>query len=1041
MKPLVLMILFLFSSTLMATDEKSLSQLEADLAKIEKSIEVTRVKMKEIRDVAFLPDLYFVLAELHVDKSRYLYTINRQKNKDAPINELDFSDSLKAKKQAIEVYQRFIETFPKHASLDKAYFFMAHEFRETGNFEEMIKNYMKITNEFKQSSFWEETQLILGDYFLENKKDPKMAQDFYQKILERPQNPFMPLARYKLGWCQINQEKFHEALLSFESVITIDSKISLEKLPDIYKKSDVKRDALLAMVWPYSEEKKYEPFRANALEYFERLSPNRPTLLKVLTRLSKRLMIKEKIEMALPVYFRLVEITNELESKTEAIDKFYQAFRRSKKQWPIEDVPQELVATLLRVRNSDFLKAPEKAKIEKNYEIYLRDFSTRLHKKAKFTKKEDDFLNAVNAYEAYLFAYPKAKYSSAILLNLAESYFALKKYARAGYKYEELTKRIRKSKNIQDSAIQAYALALKNPEKISKLELTESREGFRAIGMTFIKAYRGDKANPMILFNIARTFYDERDFDKAVIYFNKFISVYPTHKEVTTAGNLILDSYNQREDYEGLIKAGKMLIANRRLNNSQFKSDVAEIIKQAEYRKIQNATGDPRSRGYAQKLLAFASKYKGSSLGDQALYEAFVSLKAKKDPQAYDPGEQLLIKHSDSKYAKEVVGAMGQMALNTADYRRAAKYFEIYSRKYPKDPSSSSLLRNAAQMREYMGDFKEAADNYRTLNEIENVAKQYIMAQNWSSAAQTLSARNNGSLKSNYWLGLSLFRQSNISQAKSYLTKAAKSRASSYEDKSMAAHSLYLIAAEALNDFKKIQLGSGQKEDQLVKIKSNKLNQLTNQFNQVIGYGNGRWTIAALYELGRAHNEFAQFILNASIPAGLDANQQAQYKQLISQQSNQYRQKAKSFFNTCVSNAKKFEVFTQFVKGCQSQGEQIIDEAVEERINAKASDSYPGEATAIRKALFDTPRDTRLLMQLAQAYYRVQDYSMSRLILSRVLEIKPNLAEAEALIGKNFQGMNDLESAKLSYKTALKKDRRNQTALEGLASLRKQFGF
>jgi len=1038
---LLVFALLLLSFSAQAQEEKSLNQLQAELGKIEKSIEITRKKMKDVRDVNFLPDLYFVLAELHVDKSRYLYTINRQKNKDTPMNELDFSDSLKAKKQAIEVYQRFIETFPKSVNIDKAYFFMAHEYRETGNFEEMIKNYMKIIKEYPQSSFWEETQLIMGDYFLETKKDPKMAKEFYQEILERPQNPFMPLARYKLGWCQINESKFHEALLSFEGVITIDSKIALDKLPDIYKKTDVKRDALLAMVWPYSEEKEYDAFRANALDYFEKLSPNRPTLLKVLNRLSKRLMLKEKVEMAMPVYFRLLEITNDLETRIEIIDKFYLAFKKSKKAWPLEDLPEDLLATLIRVRHSDFLKSPEKAKIEKNYEIYIRDFATRLQQKAKRTQKEEDYVNAIKGYEAYLFAFPKAKFSSAILLNIAESYFAIKKYARAGYKYEELTRKVSKSKNISDSAIQAFALALKNPDKLSKLELAEAREGFRAVGLQFIKSYTGDKANPMILFNIARTYYDERDFEKSVIYFNKFIDIYPTHKEVTTAGNLILDSYNQREDYEGLIKAGKTLIANRKLNNPQFKADVTEIVKQAEYRKIQNATGDPRSRGYAQKLLEFASKYKGSSLGDQALYEAFVSLKLKKDPQAYDPGEQLLIKHADSKYAKEVVGAMGQMALNTADYRRASKYFEIFAKKYPQDASSKSLLKNAAQMREFMGDYKEAADNYRILGQTEDVAKQYIMSQDWSSASQTLSARNNGSLKSNYWLGLALYRQGSIGQAKSYLSKAARSGAGTFEEKSMVAHSLYLIAAEALNDFKKIQLGSGQNEGELVKVKTAKLNQLTQQLNQVIGYGNGRWTIASLYELGRAHEEFAQFISNASMPAGLNPAQQAQYKQLIGQQAGQYKQKAKSFFDSCMSNAKKFEVFTQFVKGCQSLGTQAVDEVSEEKILAKAADSYPAEASEIRKKLFDNPRDVKLLMQLASAYYRTQDNAMSRLILSRVLEIQPGNADAEAQMGVVYQAMNDLESAKASYKSALKRNPRNAVAQQGLASLRRQFGF
>lgn len=1026
--------------------EKTLGELKSDLIKIEKSIEITRQKMKEVKDVSFVPDLYFVLAELYVDKGRYLYAVNTQEHPQTPMNELDFSDTTKAKKQAIEVYQRFIENFTKSDNLDKAHFFMAHEYRELGQIEEMVKIYSKITREFPKSKYWEEAQLILGDYFLEQKKEPTLAKEYYQKILERPPNPFMPTARYKLGWCYINENKFEEALLAFEGVITIDGKISLEELPDLYKKSDVKRDALLAMVWPYSEQKKLGPDKSNALAYFERLTPNRTTLLKVLTRLTKRLMLKDKWDDAIPVYFRLMEITNDLEARVAVIDSFYEALKKSKRDWPLESLPNEIARTLIRERASSTISFKDKKKNEKNWEIYLRDFTTKLQQKARETRRESDYKIAIEGYDIYLMLFPKTKYSSGILLNQAETYFALKKYARAGSKYEELLKRgaasseSKKRKGIFDSAIQSFALALKNQEKLLKLEIIESREGFRDLGLQFVKAYPRDPANPMIVFNVGRTYYDERDFDKAVVAFKNFINSYPENKETTTAGQLIMDSFNQREDYEGLIRAGKELIANTRLRNPQFKADIAEVIKQAEFRKIQDQVGDPKSRDYAKKLLGFAAKYQGSALGDQALYEAFVSLKNKKDPQAYEPGEQLLLKHADSKYAKEVVDQMGQMALKTADFRRAAKYFETFVRKYPKDPSSQALMKNASTMRELLGDFKEAAEDFRDLGQFEASAKQYVLARDWTRVAQTLSARPSGSLKSNYWMGLALFRQGQREPSKTYLEKAFHSAASSTEDKTMAAHALYLRASIDLKEYQAIQLGSGD-EAQLVKAKQGKLAQLSGQFNQVISYGNGRWTIAALYELGRSNDEFAQFLTSASMPAGLSPAQQGQYKQLVSQQVNQFRTKAKGFFKACIDNAEKFEVFTGFVKGCQSPGTTQVDEAIEERLSVRASDATPPDAGAIRKKLFDSPGDIKLLTELAQTYLRGQDYATARLIVSRILEIKPNDAKSESLLGMTLMSMNDLAAAAETFMTALKHNRNEPMAVYGLAALYRQFGF
>lgn len=1023
-------------------EEKTLEQLKADLTKIDQSIELTRQKMKEVKDVAFLPDLYFVLAELYVEKSRYEYTITRQENPKMAINEIDFNFAKKSKKQAIEVYQRIVEMFAKTKSVDKALFFMAHEYREVGQIEDMVKTYTKIVNEFPQSPYWEESELILGDFFLEEKKEPKMALEYYRRILARPQNPFIPIARYKTGWCYMNMENFYEALLAFEGVLTIDANVPLEGLPDIYKKSDIRRDSLSALVWPYSEQKKLDAFRANALSYFQGLAPNRPTLIKVLDKLAKRLMLKNKIDQVVPVYFRLIELTNDLERRIETTEKFYEAWKKTTRNYPIEAWPVEITNTLIRARAATFIDAAEKKKNEVNFEIYLRDITTQLQKRAKARNTIRDYRNAIQGYKSYLFLFPNTKHSSDILLNLAESYFLLKNYALAGVYYERLARRPNQGKkNILDSAIQSFALALKNPDKLSKLELTESREGFRSIGTRFVKQYPTDRADAMILFNIARTYYDERDFDKAVKALNQFLNAFPNHKEATTAGNLILDSYNQREDYEGLIKAGKALIANKRFQNTQFKNDVAEIVKQAEYRKIQNAVGDPKSRDYAKKLLGFASKYQGSSIGDQALYEAFTSLKAKKSPEAYEPGEQLLLKHGDSRYAKEVVGAMGQMAVNSADYRRAAKYFEAFAKKYPKDPSSRALLKNAATMRELMGDFPEAAEDFRTLGERESVARQFALSQDWVNLGQTLAANPIRSLRGTYWTGLSLYRQNRFDQAKPFLAQAAKASASSYEDKKMAAHAIYLLATQSLKDYQAIQLGGGQNEAQLVKIKNAKLSQLTNQFQRVIGYGSGRWTIAALYQLGRAHNEFAQFINGAAVPQGLTAAQQAQYKSLIAQQSGNFKQKAKAYFSACLQNAEKFEVFTGFVRGCQDPEGQMIDESVEERLALKASESAPREAAGIRLRLFDNPKNTQLLMELAQAYLKAQDYSLARVILNRVLELKPNYATAEAQMGVVFLFINDLESAQNIFKRALKHNSRDATALWGLAGLYKNFGF
>src|ERR1700756_1614833 len=76
-------------------DTPDMKKLKADIAKLDKSIDITHQKMREVKDVNFLPDLYFVLAELFVEKSRYINTLTRLQNSDTAIKDIDFFEAKK----------------------------------------------------------------------------------------------------------------------------------------------------------------------------------------------------------------------------------------------------------------------------------------------------------------------------------------------------------------------------------------------------------------------------------------------------------------------------------------------------------------------------------------------------------------------------------------------------------------------------------------------------------------------------------------------------------------------------------------------------------------------------------------------------------------------------------------------------------------------------------------------------------------------------------------------------------------------------------
>lgn len=1034
-------IIILISMTSMLGHAVSLKELNESIKNTDNSIQITKKKMKEIGDVAFLPDLYFVLADLYHEKSRLLFEEARIKAPKKNVEELDLTASRKAKKMAIESYYRFTENYPKDPNQDKAFYNIALSYRELGQIEDMVEVLKKITKEFPNSSFWEESQLKLGDYFFEVKKEFELAIDIYQKILDRDGNTYAGLALYKIGWCYINLNKFDQALHSFENLLTTTNNMVNASAIDTSEK-DIRRDALIAMVWPYTEIEKLPVEKQDAVNYFEKLSHDKVTLIQVFNRLGKRLLTKNRYKETTRIFGRLLEVQYELDALVQSANSFYESYKKSKTKYDLAKVTGVLLDTANNLKNAHYVESKNKLNGMNNLEIYARDFITELNKQAILEKKPELQNQVIDFYEKYFIAFAKNKYTSDMKTNLAELYFEQRKFDQAGILYEQIYTE-KKDIKILQSAIRSYSESLKIEDKLTRLEIEEARSGYRDLGLAYMKLRPSDKAVVDIRFNIAKIYYDQRDFDKAIKEFKKFITDYRNSDKFKTAVNLVLDIYNQREDYDSLIAFGQSVVTSGGRNiasDSGFTQEVAEIVKQAQFRKIEDKVGDPRNRDYAKKMLELGKKYKGSSLGDLALYEAFSSLKKKRDPAFYQAGEELLSKHSDSKYAKEVVADLGNIAIQSGDYNRAADYFEKFMSLYPQDPLTKKLLLSAGALRENQGDFDKAIQHYRQSGvPFKKVADLYARAKKWRDLVQYAS-RHVETLAGRYYTGLSFERVGDSSNAISNLQKVTQMTAQDESEKVMVAHALFLIAKNNLKDYRDLQFGQGD-DAAVTKIKADKLNSLNGVFSNVIQFGNGKWVIGSLYSLGLAHKEFADFLTKAPLPSGLTPDLITAYKQAIQAQVADYRSKASQYFKSCLENAEKYEVFTLYVRGCLSQGDYLVDESKDEVIVRKPINRETPEVKSIRASLMEKPDQIPLILSLGKIYIKNKDFGMAKLAMGRVLELQPQNDQALAYLGVIDIHNQDYSSAKDYFTKSMAANPKSDLAILGQLALYKKFQF
>ena len=1051
------------------TDGNEVADAEKALAEVEKKIAITKKEMGKIRDATYLPDLYFTLADLNVEKTRILVVLKNAKNPGKKPEDIDYTMEKRPKQEAIDIYQKIYTFFPKYEKRDKALFFKGIELRDLGKFEEMIRTFIQLSKEFPNSEHYNEANIIVGDFLFESKKDLDAAGDAFIRVINRPLSAFTPLAYYRLGWVQFNQAKNEEAVKSFESAIEKQNMINPVDLPEIYRKTDIRREAVTALAVPYveiySDPLKKRTDLPEPVEYFRTQSPDHFTYRKVLARAGRRLILKEKFREAADCFYNVLALSTDFDTRFEALQRITEMQRRKASKVPLlpivretaltvdllqasQPTPMRLTAAILQklkpVPRAKGAPAPKIAGISRAIgqlaflELIARDLSTQLEARAKAAGSPSDYADAAEAYDVYQSRFASSPYALDQRLNRAESLFRAEKWVKAGMEYEALSKvpaNAKKKNEFQESAIETYTKALQISEKLSLVERIRARQGLRVVGTMWVKANPKKNGAATVAFNIANSWYEERQLKNAIASLRVFIRSYPSDEKVRDAIFLIINAYSQLDDYKGLQAAGAQLITTAGLTPAD-KGMIQDAVRRAQTKQLQNVAGDFGTKAYAENLISVANKYKGSALGVQALYEAFQSLKSKKDPELFDIGEALLDQHSDSQYAKEISSTMATLALTTASYDRAAKYLSRFAEKYPNEPESKGFRETSAVLFERQGDLPKARAAYLKIGNKAAVARMDLLMGAWPALEQSSVEANIP--ESQYWHALAVWRQGRYNDATKLLHELAASK-SVPSDQS--GHARYLLAQLALERFRSVQMKSS--EDAAALGEKVKLFQaLSTELQGIVTSGAGKWSIAALYLLGQTHYDLGQFIANSPLPGGLSDADKAAYIGALKKQAENYLDEAGKVFAKCIETAETNDVFTRYVDGCRAQGRKLVKEDEDaSKTTPSMATNEPPRAKEIRKKLFENASNVNLLFDLGDVYVRADQPRTAAGIYARILEVDSGNARATASIGVTSMILNEPDTAFDSFKKALKEQNADATALYNLAGLYKQYGF
>lgn len=1056
-------------------------QLDDQLASIEEKISVTKKEIGRLRDASYLPDLYFSLADLQEQKARTLYLLKLQKNPGKSVDKLDFTLEKRPKLEAIEIYQKIYGFFPKEKRRDLALFLTGLEQRDLGQFVEMMQTFKLLSTEFPQSDHFAEANIIVGDFLFEEKKDSAAAIEVYNRVVNRPLSAFTPLAFYRIGGCYLSQSAYDQAVRAFEQALATEALTNPAELPEVYHKIDVRREAVVALALPYVELYSQPRAAVQALptpvEYFLTKAPDHFTYRKVLSRAGRRLIIKEKWREAADAFYNVLVLTTDFDTRFEALQRVYEAWKKGQSQVGLLGFVREIgvtvdllqasleepilfnaqaVAQMLKAQKSKGIGADksERAKIWPSpalaqiqfLEQLMRVFSTELQRKAKTSGSPADFEESAEAYRQYLNRFPKSPKSLDILYNLAEVLFKSDKLVLAGMQYELLSndKRLSKRASVfKESAIESYTKALQDSEQLTALDRIRARRGLREVGEDWIRSNPRAPGAATAAFNIANSWYDERNLGRAIESFKKFIQKYPKDEHVRDAIFLVINSYSQLDDFKGLAQAGEQLIQQSSLSNDDRKS-IRDAMARARSKQLQNTAGNFGTKEYAENLLSVASKYKGSALGVQALYEAFQSLKAKRDPELFEVGEALLDQHADSQYAKEVASSMASLALSTAFFDRAARYLSLFAEKYPGEPESLEFRKTSALLFERQGEFKQARSIYAKLNDRASVARMDFLSGDWSQLES--SSVVSGLPQAKYWQALAIWRQHHYQDAVPLLKELARATPVGVENqiretRDEAVHARFLLAQLLLQRFQSIHMKSADDQKSL-EDKVKLAQSITNDLQTLVKAGSGRWVIASLYQIGQTQRDLGSFISDSPIPAGLSEVDRKSYIDELNKQAKAYSFEAQKIFSKCMEAAESNDLFTPFVDGCRAKGRKVIQEEDDQiKVVHQTGGVEPPRAKLIRKALIANSQDLKLLLELGEVYILADQPQTAVGIFRRALEIDKKNPRAIAAIGVALLDLGEFDAAYDSLTQALSLDATNAVAIWNLEGLYRRFGF
>jgi TolA-binding protein len=886
------------------------------------------------------------ILNLHMEQATYVrseeeriydkqYTAWEKAGKKGAEPRLNTSRSQDHWKAAITESSEILQEYPRSENADQITYNKAVALQFLGKEKDAARIYTQLIQKYPNSAISGDAYTSLGDFYFD-RNDFTNAQTNFDKALKYKRSKRYLWSVFKLGWCAYNLGDYRKSLSYWKQLVSMAKGGSQQD-------SQLREEALRDMIFAFAELKMID----EAIAYY-RANNGANYIGPFLQLLAQILSDQGNYAQAISVLKRFQQIAPNDPDGPKAqkeIVSLSGALGDLKRVWvELERYAQNYSA------NSAWAKANKK-ELVLDTQAEIKDqmlyYATLTHQNAIKDDNRELNLAAKEGYLLYIKYHPKAREVPGVMYYLADIEYYLKDYRAAGRYYLEIAslgkdKALRYNKGdkaenmhkeVSINMVNAFVKDFEPEFKVLKKRKPDFKDPkpISARGRNYMKAcekYTGWYPEDGVRVKscdvgVATIFYHSAQKDSAIRYLKNIAVKYPKDKEGQAAVDLLIPIV--KDDRNDLLATADALLKIPEYRNSKVGNDLRGIQRGAEKEDIAKER-DTFKR--AQRSEAQARKYPKDPDVDKLWYNAAVDyIKAGAIGPAIQAYLFIVQNFPDKPQAPESLLQVGKIYEKQLEYDKASDYFIEFTKKYPKEKEAGGAFATACTLQIALNTPKalpvciafasrfpdnaldvvedliigaERAKRYDQMGEI--IRTQYLKRFKLSPNQQIVA-----------YYRIARAGSKDAGQAVAQIKQVFGQGPGNVSGEALryVGEIVFREADGILPRYMKIPLVGGT-VDALAKSLENKANGLAKveqTYQRVVATKDAYWGVAALYQMGMAHEHYAEALANP--PAIQGATKEDVVKELAPQIAER-RKAAANWYKIAQETVTQFRVYNDW---------------------------------------------------------------------------------------------------------------------------------